>query len=79
MPDNPNVIVLFYGPALLAFETEKEIILKGNQESILQNLTKNDREFSFRLKNNNRLFVLKPLYAVHKESYGVYATIRNEF
>jgi hypothetical protein len=33
-------MVLFYGPILLAFETEKEIILKGNHETILQNLTK---------------------------------------
>jgi len=79
MPDNEKVIALFYGPLLLAFETERELILKGNRASILQNLTKNDGEFTFSLKNANRSFSLKPFYAVQIESYGVYATIRNEF
>ncbi len=64
---------------LLAFETEKEIILKGNRESILQNITKNESDFSFRLKNDKRIFVLKPLYAITNQPYGVYATIRNEY
>jgi DUF1680 family protein len=45
MPDNENVIAACYGPVLLAYETEKEIILKGNQESIQQNLVKNEHEF----------------------------------
>jgi uncharacterized protein len=79
MPDNENVVALFYGPVLLAFETEKEIILKGNQETILQNLSKNEGGFSFRLKNNNQMFALKPFYAITNQSYGVYATIRNEY
>ncbi len=79
MPDNPNVIALFYGPVLLAFETEKEIIIKGNQQTILQNMTKNDGDFSFRLNNNNLFFQLKPFYKITNQSYGVYATIRNEF
>jgi len=79
MPDNENVIAAFYGPVLLAFETEKEIILKGNQKSILQNLVKNESEFSFTLKNGNRTFSLKPLYAITNQSYGIYGTIRNEY
>ncbi len=79
MPDNKNVVALFYGPVLLAFETEKEIILKGNQESILQNLVKNESEFSFTLKNGNRTFSLKPFYAITNQSYGIYGTIRNEY
>ncbi len=78
MPDDENVVALFYGPVLLAFETQKEIILKGNQQTILQNLTKNKGGFTFRLNNNNQMFVLKPFYAITNESYGVYATIRNE-
>ena len=79
MPDNENVVALFYGPVLLAFETGKELILKGNQEAILQNITKNDNEFSFSLNNNNQLFLLRPLYEITNQSYGVYATIRNEY
>ena len=79
MPDNPNVIALFYGPVLLAFETDKELILKGNSELILQNLTKNDGDFSFRLNNNNILYQLKPFYSITNQSYGVYATMRNDY
>lgn len=29
-----NLIVLFYGPMLLAFESKSEIILKGNRDEI---------------------------------------------
>ena len=79
MPDNNNVVALFYGPVLLAFETEKEIILKGNHETILQYLTKNNGDFSFRLNNNNQFYQLKPFYSITNQSYGVYATIRNEY
>jgi len=79
MPDNKNVIALFYGPVLLAFETEKELILKGNQEEILRSITKKTNEFSFSLKNNGTEYKLVPFYQVTKASYGVYATIRNEF
>jgi DUF1680 family protein len=79
MPDNDNVVALFYGPVLLAFETSKEVILKGNQEVILQNMSKSNDGFSFSLNNNNQLFLLKPLYSITNQSYGVYATIRNEY
>jgi hypothetical protein len=79
MPDNANLIAIFYGPVLLAFETDKELILKGNQELILKSLTKNDGDFSFRLNNNNQNFKLEPFYKITSQSYGVYATIRNEY
>ena len=79
MPDNPNVIALFYGPVLLAFETDKELILKGSQEEILHSLSKQQNEFSFILKNSATDYKLVPFYKVTKASYGVYATIRNEY
>jgi uncharacterized protein len=79
MPDNPNVVALFYGPVLLAFETSKELILKGNQEKILHSLSKQPNEFSFILKNSGTDYKLVPFYQVTKSSYGVYATIRNEY
>ena len=79
MPDNNNVIALFYGPVLLAFETSKELILKGNSEEILHSLSKHPNEFSFILKNDGANFKLVPFYKVTKASYGVYATIRNEY
>ena len=79
MPDNPNVIALFYGPFLLAFETGKEIILKGNTNNIVKNISKNNNEDSFILHNNGINYELKPLYKIRNQNYGVYATIRNEF
>lgn len=79
MPDNLNVIACFYGPVMLAFETGREIILKGNQEDILKGLTKENTEWSFVLKNSGETYKLLPFYNVTGQSYGVYATIRNEF
>jgi DUF1680 family protein len=79
MPDNKNVIAMYYGPVLLAFETTKELILKGNQEEILQAISKQPGVFSFSLKNNGMDYKLVPFYQVTSQSYGVYATIRNEY
>ena len=79
MPDNPNVVALFYGPVLLAFETNKELILKGSQEQILQSVRKQPEGFSFILKNNGIDYKLVPFYQITKVSYGVYATIRNDY
>ncbi len=79
MPDNENVIALFYGPVLLAFETDKELILKGRQDEILRTIQKQSNSFSFILKNNGTDYNLVPFYRITKASYGVYATIRNEY
>lgn len=79
MPDNPNVIALLYGPVLLAFETDKELILKGSQEQILQSIRKQTEGFSFILKNNGIDYKLVPFYQITKVSYGVYTTIRNDY
>lgn len=79
MPDNKNVVALFYGPVLLAFETNQEVILKGNPETVLQKLSKDESNFSFRLQNGNKNFRVKPFYAISNQSYGIYATIRNEY
>lgn len=79
MPDNSKVIAIYYGPVLLAFETEKELILKGNENDILRKLTKIADQFSFYLWNNNTKYNLLPFYKIKNQNYGVYATIRNEF
>ncbi len=76
MPDNENVIALFYGPTMLAFETSKELILKGSHQEILRNIVPR-QDGTFLLSNNKTDYVLKPLYDINSESYGVYATIRN--
>jgi DUF1680 family protein len=76
MPDDKNVIAVFYGPMLLAFESASELILKGDPQVILSNLSVQDNNRFF-LLNNGRKYVLRPLYDIEDQSYGVYATIRN--
>jgi len=77
MPDDKNVIAIFYGPNLLAFENSAELILKGDTTTILNHLTKDKGNNIFHLKNNGIDYLLKPLYDIDEQSYGVYATIRN--
>jgi len=79
MADNKNVIALSYGPVLLAFEAWDELILKGSKQEILAGLSKDADGLSFSLRNGGRIYKLKPFYKVTGESYGVYATIRNEY
>lgn len=77
MPDDENVIALFYGPMLLAFETGSELILKGNHNTILSNLSVVEKNSMFHLKNNGLTYTLSPFFHIENETYGVYATIRN--
>ena len=77
MPDDENVIAIFYGPILLAFETVSELILKGNYAGILSNLSVGTDDNTFYLFNSGKKYLLRPLYEIENQSYGVYATIRN--
>lgn len=78
MPDDTNVIAIFYGPMLLAFETDSELILKGDKDTILNHLSVVDSgKNSFQLKNGGKTYILRPLYDIEDQSYGVYGTIRN--
>ncbi len=79
MPDNKQVISLMYGPVLLAFETEKELVLKGTIDEILKGIKKQPGGLKFLLHNGGIKYTLLPLYQVSEESYGVYATLRNEY
>lgn len=76
MPDNKNVIAIFYGPTLLAFEDRSEIIVKGDTNTILNKISKVSDD-CFELWNDKSKFTLTPFYNIENESYGVYATIRN--
>lgn len=78
MSDNHHLIALYYGPTLLAFKDNAELVLKGNNEDILHNITKID-DFTFKLNNNGHSYMLTPLYKIEDESYGVYATIQNGY
>lgn len=76
MPDAENVVALFYGPLMLAFEDGKEIFLKGTLKDIIGGLSVEDAECrNFKLENADRKFRLIPLMLVEDESYSVYATI----
>lgn len=77
MPDDENVVAIFYGPSLLAFEDSAELILKGDHTEILKNLSVASNNNTFRLNNNGKVYLLRPLYEIENQSYGVYATIRN--
>ena len=78
MPDDKNVIALFYGPMLLAFESRSELILKGNRDNILNNVSAADNETcTFELANDGEKYLLRPFFDIEGQSYGVYATIRN--
>jgi DUF1680 family protein len=74
MPDDPNVFAIFYGPTLLAFETNSELVLKGTPDKIMKNLSCTGNKFQ--LVNGGQTYLLRPFYDVEVESYGVYATIR---
>jgi len=77
MPDNQNMLALYYGPVLLAFETDKELILKGDSTSILKSITKQGNDMIFTLKNGATEYKLLPFYEVNNATYGVYATLKN--
>lgn len=78
MPDNSKVFAIYYGPILLAFESKTEVILKGDMEDILKNISPlNSENAIFLLKNNGKEYLLRPLYDIDTETYGAYATIRN--
>jgi uncharacterized protein len=77
MPDDENVIALFYGPMLLAFESGSELILKGDHKTILSNISPDEKNGVYHLKNNGATYTLRPLFHIEDEMYGVYATIRN--
>lgn len=77
MPDADNVVVLFYGPLMLAFVDVGEIVLNGTIEEVLECLSVSDPEYrSFTLDNSDRTFKLVPLMLVENETYGVYANLR---
>jgi len=78
MPNSPQVISVSYGPVLLAFESTKEVVLKGTANDLLKKLTVFDRSNNtFMLKNQNNNFILRPLYDIDTQDYGVYAMLRD--
>ena len=78
MPDDPNVMAIYYGPMMLAFVEKEEIILKGTTEDILQGLSR-EGEKDFYLQNADRKFHLTPFFLIENETYSVYTAIDNRY
>ncbi len=78
MPDDKNVMAIFYGPMMLAFVDKGEIVLKGSVEVVLQGLSReNDKDFY--LQNGDRKFCLTPFFLIENETYSVYVGIDNRY
>jgi DUF1680 family protein len=78
MPDDENVMAIFYGPMLLAFESQFELVLRSHKEEILQHIAvDNVSQRTFKLTDNGKTYLLRPLFDIEEQSYGVYATIRD--
>jgi hypothetical protein len=73
------MLVIYYGPVLLAFETDNELLLKGNSSEILNSISKKEGEMVFTLKNSGIEYKLLPFYDINNSAYGVYASIRNDY
>lgn len=76
MPDDQNMVAIFYGPTMLAFETTDELILKSTPSGILKNLSKKGNGI-FQLSLNGTIYTLKPFFDIESQGYAVYATIRD--
>ncbi|MDR2882620.1 MAG: glycoside hydrolase family 127 protein [Alistipes sp.] len=78
LPDASNTFAIFHGPTMLAFETRREVVLKGDMEGVVDGLSAVDpAEGVFELLNGGETYRLRPLFDVDEQSYGVYATIKN--
>lgn len=77
MPDDSTTIALFYGPILLAFETNKEIVLHGNLKTLKKHLVKEADRLTFIMNDLEGKYVLKPFYDITTQFYGVYARFKN--
>lgn len=78
MPDDENVIAILYGPMLLAFESQSELVLKSHKEEILQHIVvDNISQRTFKLTDNGNSYLLRPLFDIDEQTFGVYATLRD--
>ena len=78
LPGAPDTFAIFHGATMLAFETRREIALKGDMAQVLGGLAAVDpAEGVFELLNGGETYRLRPLFDIDEQSYGVYATIKN--
>lgn len=64
MADDPNLVAIFYGPTLLAFETSAELMLKSSPAEILKNLSRVGD--TFQLVDKSQKYTLRPFFSIEK-------------
>lgn len=76
LPGNDKVVAFLKGASLLAFEGNKEIVLKGEPDEIARQIVVADNSKKiFKLRNNGQDYILRPFSDIDRQSYSVYATI----
>lgn len=78
LPGNDNVVAFLKGASLLAFEGNREIVLKGDPDEIAKNIVITDKSKQiYKLSNDGVEYTLRPLFDIDRQYYSVYATVRN--
>lgn len=76
IPGNDKVVAFLKGATVLAFEGNKEVVLKGNPEEIAKDLISIDKsKRTYKLLNNGREYIMRPFLDIDRQSYSVYATL----
>ncbi len=83
LPDIPELAAAVDGPIVLAGITDADCGIKGDVNDVLIQQTKHTygtfpwKQNSYRTRNQERNFMLKPLYDITDETYTVYFTKKN--
>lgn len=75
--DKKDVVAVYYGPSLLAFNAADEVVLKGTDRDILNALSKKSTGSGFEMTNGGRKYELQPFFEVDGQPYACYVMIRN--
>ncbi len=78
LPGNDKVVAFLKGAYLLAFEGSREIVLKGDPNEIAKHIVIADKSRQiYKLSNDGVEYTLRPFFDIDRQSYSVYATVRN--
>lgn len=76
---NDMVVAFLKGAVLLAFDGNKEVVLKGDPEEIAKDIVAIDKSKPlYKLLNNGKEYILRPFLDIDRQSYSVYATINED-
>lgn len=78
LPGNDRVVAFSDGAVVLAFEGDKEVVLYGKPEEIAKDIVLKDKTNQvYSLRNNGVDYTLRPFYKIDRQSYSVYATMKD--